>query len=67
MESIGNIFFRIGGIRVIDVVVTIISAAILSYVFKVPFYITLPVLFILGVILHRVFGIRTTIDKWLFK
>jgi len=67
MESIGNIFFRIGGIRVIDVVMTIISAAILSYVFKVPLYITLPVLFILGIILHRVFGVRTTIDKWLFK
>jgi hypothetical protein len=67
MDSIGNIFFRIGGIRVMDVVVTIISAVILSYAFKVPVYITLPLLFILGVILHRVFGIRTTIDKWLFK
>ena len=62
-----GIFFRIGGIRVMDVIVTIISAAILSYVFKLPIYVTLPVLFVIGIILHRVFGIRTTIDKWLFK
>jgi hypothetical protein len=45
---------------------TIIGAYILSLIFKTPFAYTLIALFVLGIILHRIFCVRTTIDKFLF-
>jgi hypothetical protein len=62
-----GIFFRVNGIRVIDVIVTIISAILLSRVFKWSLYLTIPGMFLLGIVAHRVFGIHTTIDKYLFE
>jgi hypothetical protein len=45
---------------------TIIGAYILSLIFKTPFLYTLIALFVLGIILHKIFCVRTTIDKFLF-
>jgi hypothetical protein len=45
---------------------TIIAAYLISYLFKLKFIHTMIVLFVLGIILHRVFCVRTTIDKLLF-
>jgi hypothetical protein len=61
-----GIFFRINGIRVIDVFVTIISAVLISRVFKWSLYLTIPGMFLLGIVAHRIFGIHTTVDKYLF-
>jgi hypothetical protein len=61
-----GIFFRVNGIRVIDVIVTIISAILVARVFKLPLYVTIPGMFLLGIVAHRVFGIHTTVDKYLF-
>lgn len=58
--------YRIFNIAIADVIMTIIGAYILSLVFKTPFTYTLISLFILGIILHRIFCVRTTIDKLLF-
>ena len=58
--------FRIGGIAVADVVMTIVGAYFLSYLFQWNFTYTLIGLFILGIILHRLFCVRTTVDKLLF-
>jgi hypothetical protein len=49
-----------------DVIMTIIGSYIISYVFNYSFGITLLIIFILGIILHRAFCVRTTIDKFLF-
>jgi len=59
--------YRFFGIAVVDVILTIIVALLISYFFKLSFWITLIILFILGIILHRLFCVRTTIDKVLFK
>ena len=59
--------YRFFGVAVVDVILTIIVALIISYFFKVSFWITLIILFVLGIILHRLFCVRTTIDKALFK
>ena len=59
--------YRIFNIAIADVVMTIIGAWILSRVFKWPFYITLIGFFILGIILHRLFCVQTTLDKLLFS
>jgi len=58
--------YKIFGISMFDVFLTIIAALIISYLFKVSFFYTSIILFILGIILHRLFCVRTTIDKLLF-
>ena len=58
--------YRFLGIAIADVLMTILGAIIISYWFKFPFLYTLMSLFILGIVLHRLFCVRTTIDKLLF-
>ena len=59
--------YRIFNIAIVDVVLTIIIALLLSYLFKINFFIMLIILFLLGIIIHRIFCVRTTVDKLLFK
>ena len=58
--------YRIFDIGVIDVVVTLLFAYIISMWTHVSFVYTAIIVFILGIIVHRVFCVRTTVDKWLF-
>lgn len=62
----GSHSYRIGNIAINDVIKTIILAYILSLIFRTNFWYTLIVVFIIGIILHRIFCVRTTIDKFLF-
>ena len=59
--------YRIFNIAIVDVILTIILAYIISYIFKISFIKTSIILFILGILLHRLFCVRTTIDKLLFN
>ena len=59
--------YRIFNIAIADVIMTIIASLIISYFFKFNFWITLIVLFLLGILLHRIFCVKTTIDKMLFS
>jgi hypothetical protein len=58
--------YRWNGIAIMDVLGTILGAVVLSYLFNLPFLYTLIGLFVLGIILHHVFCVRTTVDKALF-
>lgn len=58
--------YRIFNVAILDVLQTIIAAWLISYVIKQSFWLVLLVLFITGIVLHRVFCVRTTIDKLLF-
>ena len=58
--------YRLFGVAIADVIMTIIGAWLISYFFKLSFVKTLIVLFLLGIILHRLFCVRTTVDKMLF-
>ena len=58
--------YRIFDIAIVDVISTIVIAFIISKLFKVDFIKTMIGLFILGIIMHRLFCVRTTIDKLLF-
>lgn len=58
--------YRFIGVAIIDVIMTLISAYIISFIFNLSFIKTYILLFILGIILHRLFCVRTTIDKLLF-
>jgi len=58
--------YRFFGLAIFDVVLTIIAAILISYFFKLALFYTTICLFILGIILHRIFCVRTTVDKILF-
>jgi len=58
--------YRFMGVAIADVIMTIIASIIISKIFNISFLYTCVFLFILGIILHRLFCVRTTIDKLLF-
>ena len=58
--------YRFLGLAIVDVIMTIILAILISYLFKISFLYTSISIFVLGIILHRLFCVRTTIDKLLF-
>ena len=58
--------YRIMNIAIVDVLLTILVAFLISYFFKFNFWYTLIIFFLLGIVLHRLFCVRTTIDKLLF-
>jgi hypothetical protein len=58
--------YRLFGVAIADVTMTVIAAALVSYFLKYSFILTLITLFILGIVLHKIFCVKTTIDKLLF-
>ena len=59
--------YRIFNIAIVDVLLTILAAFIIHlFLPKYHFFFILLFLFILGIILHRLFCVRTTVDKFLF-
>jgi len=59
--------YRFMNIAVMDVIMTLIGALVISYLTKVSFLFIALCLFVLGIILHRLFCVRTTVDKLLFQ
>ena len=67
MPNKGIHSYRFFGVAIADVIMTIVAAFLISYFFKYSFVKTLLALFILGIVLHKLFCVRTTIDKLLFQ
>jgi len=61
--------YRVFDIAVVDFLLTILLAKFIEfYMMKgTPFWKILIVTFILGIIIHRIFCVKTTIDKLLFS
>jgi hypothetical protein len=59
--------YRIFDIAIVDVLSTIIGSYILSLIIKEDFKLVTIIIFLLGIILHRLFCVKTTIDKFLFR
>ena len=57
---------RLFNISVLDVLATIVGAYFISKKFHKSFKVVLIILFITGIILHKLFCVRTTIDKIIF-
>jgi hypothetical protein len=55
------------GIAYMDVIASIIGAEIISYLFDWNIYLVLFAVFLTGILVHRMFCVRTTIDKWIFE
>ena len=58
--------YRILGVAIFDVVVTMIFTWILTWFTKTPYLPTLLGIFVLGIFAHRLFCVRTAIDRFLF-
>jgi hypothetical protein len=54
------------GIAWRDTIMTIIGGLIIALLFKFNILYTIIVLFIIGILFHRLFCVRTTVDKILF-
>lgn len=61
-----GIHTHIFDIAIIDFMGTIFGAWFISYIFKLNFLYLLVIFFLLGILAHRIFGVRTTLDKLLF-
>ena len=60
--------YRVFDIAIMDVIFTFIGAFLLHLLFpNINFFVILLMLFIIGIGLHRLFCVRTTIDKLLFE
>ena len=60
--------YRVFDIAIMDVILTIIGAFLLQLLFPtINFFVILLMLFVIGIGLHRLFCVRTTIDKLLFE
>lgn len=57
---------RVFGIAIVDVISVLFVGWLISYNFKYNIYLVLAVLFLLGIVAHRLFCVRTTVDKLLF-
>lgn len=58
--------YRIFNISIYDTAVVILFGVLISYFSGYNLWITLAVLFILGIIIHRLFCVRSTLDKLFF-
>jgi hypothetical protein len=58
--------YRILGISIIDVVVVILFAYLIARAFRLPFIITTFAIFLLGILVHRLFCVKTAVDIALF-
>lgn len=58
--------YRIFDIAVVDVVATVFVAFLVARIFSLSFWKSLVALFIIGILSHRAFCVRTTVDKWVF-
>ena len=58
--------YRLFDIAVVDVAATVVVAFIIARLFGLSFWKSLVACFLIGVISHRAFCVRTTVDKILF-
>lgn len=58
--------YRFLGVAIIDVILSVVLAIIISYTFSTSIPVSLITVLVLGVLSHRIFCVRTTIDKLIF-
>lgn len=65
-EGEGVHSIRIFNIAIVDVLLTILGSLLISCYMKINFWIIFLFLILLGIILHRLFCVNTTINKMIF-
>ena len=64
--GVGIHSYRLFDLAIADIIMTLIVSWLISYFYKLPFLLVTVILFALGIFLHRIFCVRTTVDKFLF-
>jgi hypothetical protein len=63
--------YRIGtdkyNVAAVDLSATVLVALLASVAFKTNFVITLVLLFVLGIVAHRIFCVKTVVDQYIFR
>lgn len=57
---------RLFGVAIVDVVLTVLAAALIAYLGSWPFPWVLLACFLAGILAHRLFCVHTTVDRALF-
>ena len=65
-SKIGLRKYRIFGIALFDTAVVLVFAVFIAWMFRLSYTYTIAAIFILGIIVHRFFCVRTAVDKILF-
>jgi hypothetical protein len=65
-EGEGAHSIRVANLAVVDVMLTILAGYLISRAFRVSFLWVCVVLFILGIVMHRLFCVNTTVNKMIF-
>jgi fatty-acid desaturase len=65
-EGEGAHSIRLLNIAMVDLVFTIIGALLISYFTNTNFFIIFIILMLMAIILHRLFCVNTTINKFIF-
>lgn len=58
--------YRLFGLAVVDVGMTLVAAAVIAYIYKKSFLLVSAILFAIGIILHRVFCVDTVVNRAIF-
>lgn len=58
--------YRLFNIAIMDLLFTIIGSFILSYILNKSFFLIFIIIFLLGIFLHKIFCVDTTINRLLF-
>ena len=58
--------YRFMNIAIVDVVFTLLAAWLIAQSWHIPLVPVLFACFLAGIIAHRIFHVRTTVDRWLF-
>jgi hypothetical protein len=67
VPGVGIHSYRIFDIAYMDVIVVLIGSILLAWVFKWRYIRTIVGMFIFGIVVHRFFDVRTTVDKLIFS
>jgi fatty acid desaturase len=59
--------YRIFNIAIVDTLLTILAAWLIAYYFKLNFWIVVILLFIIAILVHRLFCVETTLTKLFFN
>jgi hypothetical protein len=59
--------WRVGGVAIVDVILTVVAAGIIAWISEWNFWCVLGGLVVLGILMHRIFCVRTTVDRLLFS
>lgn len=65
-ERTGIHAYRVFDIAIVDLGATVLVGLLLAYYFKWNYLLTLLVLFLIGVVAHRLFCVNTTLNMMIF-